>query len=173
MPQTAIEVSIESVAAIAPQLRDELERWSDLEFGNIPYQWAPAQWYAAAYVDGRLAGSLTIVTREMTAGGERFRVAGIGNVVTKPEYRLQGVASAMLRAAADLMRTRLEVEFGLLICGRRLAPVYAKAGWTRVEGPTQFSQPSGMTTYPGFTMVLKLTTRAWPAGAIDLRGLPW
>ncbi len=169
----AIEVRIESAAAIAPALRAELERWSDAEFGSIPYQWTPAEWYAAAYLDGRLAGSLTIVTREVSAGGAPVRVAGIGNVVTRPEYRRRGVASAMMRAAAELMRTRLEVEFGLLICRPAVAPVYAKAGWTRVEGPTRFRQASGMTTYPFDTMVLKLTAREWPSGPIDLCGLPW
>lgn len=169
----AIEVRIESAAAIAPELRDKLDRWSDAEFGQIPYQWAPAEWYAAAYLDGLLAGSLTIVTREISAGGEAVRVAGIGNVMTKPEYRRRGLATAMMRAAAELMRTRLEVEFGLLICQPRVAPVYANVGWTGVRGPTQFRQQSGTTTYPHDTMVLKLTAREWPIGTIDLRGLPW
>ena len=173
MNRAAIDVRIERVAAIDDELRGEIERWTDAQFGHIRYVWAPSEWYAIARVDGRLAGTLTLVTREVAAGRERVRVAGIGNVVTKPECRLRGVASAMMRAASDLMRTTLEVEFGMLICLREVAPVYEKAGWIRVEGPTEFSQPKGRATYPHDTMILKLTARAWPDGPIDLCGLPW
>jgi GNAT superfamily N-acetyltransferase len=168
-----IAVAIHSAIEIDSALRDELEAWDNEQFGQIPYQWAPAEWYAEARVGGRLAGALEIVTREVRVGAESARVAGIGGVKTRPEFRLRGVASAMLSAAADLMRQKLDVEFGLLICQRRVAPVYAKAGWVHVSGPTSFAQPSGIKTYPNDTMVLQLKSRQWPGGAIDLRGNPW
>jgi len=172
--QTAhIAVAIHSAHKIDPVLRNELEAWDHEQFGQIPYQWTPAEWYAEARIEERLAGALEIVTREVKAGVESARVAGIGGVKTKPELRLRGVASAMLSAAAQLMRDRLDVEFGLLICQRRVAPVYEKAGWVRVSGSTSFPQPSGIVTYPSDTMVLKLGTRNWPAGPIDLCGNPW
>lgn len=173
MGSDAIEVRIERADEIGPELKGELKRWTDEVFGYIAYQWAPAEWFATARIGGVLVGSLKIVTREMTAADERVRVAGIGNVVTKPEYGKRGVATAMLRASEDLMRTKLGAEFGLLICRRKVAPVYEKAGWIHVDGPTRFWQPSGIVTYPQDTMVLKLTTREWPGGPIDLCGLPW
>ena len=168
-----IAVAIHIAVEIDPVVRDELEAWDHEQFGQIPYQWASAEWYAEARIEGRLAGALEIVTREVKAGVEPARVAGIGGVKTKPEFRLRGVASAMLSAAARLMGDRLDVEFGLLICQRRVAPVYEKAGWIRVSGPTTFLQPSGMVTYPNDTMVLKLGARTWPDGPIDLCGNPW
>jgi GNAT superfamily N-acetyltransferase len=173
MKRPTTDVRIENVSAIDPNLRDELERWTDTQFGHIRYQWAPSEWYASARLDGHVVGSLTLVTRHMTAAAESIGVAGIGNVVTKPEYRLRGVASAMLRVAADLMRTRLNAEFGVLICRREVAPVYERNEWFRVAGPTRFWQPTGTVTYPDDTMVLKLTARDWPDGPIDLCGLPW
>lgn len=173
MATDAIEVRIDSADEVDPALRDELKRWTDEVFGHIAYQWAPAEWYATARVEGVLVGSLKIATRDMTAADERVRVAGIGNVVTKPEYGKRGVATAMLRAAEDLMRAKLGAEFGLLICRREVAPVYEKAGWIHVEGPTRFRQPSGTVIYPQDTMVLKLTARGWPGGPINLCGLPW
>lgn len=154
MGSDAIEVRIESAQEIDSALYDELKRWTDEVFGHIAYQWAPAEWLATARVKELLAGSLKIVTRDMTAADERVRVAGIGNVVTKPEYSKRGVAPAMLRAAENLMRTKLGAEFGLLICRREVAPVYEKAGWIHAEGPTRFRQPSGTVTYPQDTMVL-------------------
>lgn len=166
-------VTLHNALEIDPALRDELEAWDHEQFGQIPYEWTRAEWYAEARVDDRLAGALEIVTREIRVGVESARVAGIGGVKTKPELRLRGVASAMLSAAAQLMRDRLEVEFGLLICRHRVAPVYEKAGWVQVTGPTSFSQPSGVVTYPYDTMILKLRTRDWPGGSIDLCGTPW
>jgi len=168
-----IAVAIHSAIEIDPVLRDELEAWDHEQFGQIPYQWTSAEWYAEARIDGRLAGALEIVTRAVGVGDESARVAGIGGVKIRPEFRLRGVASAMLSAAAQLMRDQLNVEFGLLICQRRVAPVYAKAGWVRVIGPTRFSQPSGIKSYPDDTMVLQLKSRRWPDGPIDLRGNPW
>ena len=173
MESSSIDVRIHKFSEIDPALRDELEDWTDAEFGHIRYQWAPSEWYVSERLDGHLAGSLTTVTRQMTAGGEPMRVAGIGNVITKSEYRRRGVASAMLRASADHSRTRLNAEFGVLICRREVGPVYEKSGWVRVEGPTRSLQPTGPATYPGDTMILKLTAREWPGGAIDLCGLPW
>ncbi|MFZ1886780.1 MAG: GNAT family N-acetyltransferase [Candidatus Binataceae bacterium] len=173
MGSDAIEVRVERAEQISPELKGELKCWTDQVFGHIAYEWAPAEWFATACIEGLLVGSLKIVTREMTAADQRVRVAGIGNVVTKPEYSKRGVATAMLHAAEDLMRTKLGTEFGLLICRRKVAPVYEKAGWIHVDGPTRFWQPSGIVTYPQDTMVLRLTTREWPSGPIDLCGLPW
>jgi len=168
-----VSVVLHNAFSIDPALRDELEAWDHEQFGQIPWEWTPAEWYAEARIDDRLAGALEIVTREVRAGTESARVAGIGGVKTRPEFRLRGVASAMLAAAAQLMRDRLDVEFGLLICQHRVAPVYQKAGWIQVTGPTNFAQPSGIVTYPYDTMVLKLGAREWPGGPIDLCGYPW
>lgn len=71
------------------------------------------------------------------------------------------------------MRDEMRVEFAILLCRQEVAPVYARLGWTRVDGPTVFMQPSGLTTYPRDTMVLRFTERQWLAGTIDMRGLPW
>ncbi len=83
------------------------------------------------------------------------------------------VASALLSCAAEFMRDKLSLEFGFLLCRREVSPVYAKLGWTLVEGPTIFSQPGGSATYPHETMILRLADREWPCGEIDMMGLPW
>ena len=95
-----IAVAIHSAIEIDPVLRDELEAWDHEQFGQIPYQWTSAEWYAEARIDGRLAGALEIVTRAVGVGDESARVAGIGGVKIRPEFRLRGVASAMLSAGA-------------------------------------------------------------------------
>jgi aminoglycoside 2'-N-acetyltransferase I len=152
-----ISVQVAGANEIPQQLREELERWEEEQFGHLPWQWSRAEWYAIARVDsGHLAGKLEIVKRTLSVGGERAKVAGVGGVVTRPEFRRQGVAAAMLTEAARLMREELLVEFGLLLCQRAVAPVYPKSGWVRVDGPTIFWQPSGVVTYPYNTMILPI-----------------
>jgi len=101
-----------------------------------------------------------------------MRVGGIGGVITKPEWRFRGIAHNLLTYAAAFMRDELGVEFALLLCRREVAPVYANLRWFRVDGPTLFMQPSGITTYPRETMILSFTEQGWPTGTIDMRGLP-
>jgi GNAT superfamily N-acetyltransferase len=167
MMHPSIEVRAESLARSIWSIATNWNR------GLLPHQRTPSQWYVIARLDDHVVGSLTVVPRQMSTGAESMCIAGLGNVITRPEYRLRGVASAMLHAAAGMMRTRLDVEFGVLFCRREVGPVYEKNGWIRVEGPIRFRQADGTKTYPSDTMVLKLTAREWPAGPIDSWGLPW
>jgi len=136
-------------------------------------QWASPEWHLTARIGDQMAGSLTLITRTIVASGEPVAIAGVGNVLTRPDYRRIGVASAMLEAAADLMRGKLGAEFGVLMCRHEVAPLYEKNGWRRVEGPTHFHRPGGIVICPDDTMTLKLTAREWPLGPIDLCGPPW
>jgi hypothetical protein len=116
---------------------------------------------------------LGIFNRIVEVAGARIRVGGIGGVITKPEWRVRGVARNLLTRAAGFMHDEPGVEFAMLLCRREVAPVYAKLGWIHVDGPTVFIQPSGMAPYPRDTMVLRFTERQWPLGTIDMRGLHW
>ena len=167
------QIRIFHVGQEEPQLRKSLPEWFHREFGKTGFIWAAPDYYAILEVGGELVGRLGIFNREIEIAGARIRVGGIGGVITKPEWRLRGVAGELLTRAADFMRSNLGVDFALLLCRREVAPVYAKLGWKRVDGPTIFMQPSGMTAYPRDTMVLRFGTREWPAGTIDLHGLPW
>ncbi len=64
MGADAIEVRIESANEIDPDLKAELKRWTDEVFGRIAYEWAQAEWFATARIEGLLAGSLKVVTRD-------------------------------------------------------------------------------------------------------------
>ena len=114
-----------------------------------------------------------MIRREIFVDGSPLAVAGVGSVMVRTEWRNRRVASLMLERAARHMRDALRVDFGLLVCREEVAPVYERAGWRVVPGPTSFEQASGRATYQRLTMVLQLGTVAWPEGEIDLRGLPW
>ncbi|MGO9454759.1 MAG: GNAT family N-acetyltransferase [Candidatus Binataceae bacterium] len=167
----ALEVS--RAQDVLPAVRDELERWFQQEFGQTTFVWSPAQWYIIARHDGAMVGRMAIVKREIAVGGNKFAVGGVAGVATRPEWRHRGVASALLRAAAEFVSENLHCRFALLLCRPGVAPVYAQAGWERVEAETSCDQPTGRAIYPLFTMILRLASDPWPAGPIDLCGLPW
>jgi len=78
-----------------------------------------------------------------------------------------------MEVAATFIHRELVAEFGLLLCREEVRPFYDRLGWICVPGPTVFDQPSGLVTWPLCTLVLALGATIWPAGTIDLRGLPW
>ncbi|HEY6420551.1 MAG TPA: GNAT family N-acetyltransferase [Candidatus Binataceae bacterium] len=166
-------VEIHSARGLDPALREILEVWFKEEFGQTIYQWSPADWYAVVKADGDPVGRLGILARTIAVGGDAVQVGGIAGVATRPEWRHRGVASVLMRAAAQFIQQDLKCPFGLLLCRRAVSPVYANLGWRPVVGPTSFEQPRGVTTYRSLTMVMQFGERQWRDGAIDLRGLPW
>jgi GNAT superfamily N-acetyltransferase len=166
-------VTVEPLDALPPADRTHIDACFDHHFGRVPYTWATMPWRVMARVEGELAGHLGVLQRTVFAGGREIPVAGIGAVTTHEPYRRRGVAAAMLERAADFMRDELHARFGLLICREAVSPVYERAGWHMVPGPTSFSQPAGPATYAGLTMVLPLTEATWPGGESEFGGLPW
>ena len=57
-----------------------------------------------------------------------LRVGGVGAVLTYPQFRGEGHASALMRGAAEHIRETADV--GLLFCDARTAPLYERLGWT-------------------------------------------
>jgi GNAT superfamily N-acetyltransferase len=168
-----IEASVVALNDLAAEDRTHIDACFAHHFGRVPYVWAPMPYRVMARVDGDLVGHLGVLQRTVLAGGHEIAVAGIGAVTTHEAYRRRGMAAAMLDRAAEFMRDDLHARFGLLICREAVSPVYERAGWHTVPGPTSFSQPAGPAVYPALTMVLDLGGGAWPSGEIELGGLPW
>ena len=105
--------------------------------------------------------------------GSPLRVGGVGGVATSPRWQRRGLAQQLMEKAAAFMRADMGVEFGLLVCGDHMVPYYSRLGWQVVPGPLLVEQPQGKIIFPTTTMVLPLTGKPWPAGTIDLCGLPW
>ncbi len=82
----------------------------------MQYQWAEPDYYGILSVEEKFAGRLAVFDRQVSAGGAIVKVGGIGEVVTKSQFRHRGIASALLSRAAKFMKNELEAEFGLLLC---------------------------------------------------------
>ncbi len=164
---------IRSENDLSPESKVALDEMFDREFCRDPLIYADAHWYAMGILEGRLVGRVGILERRISVGQELLRVGGICGVVTVPEYRDRGIASALLNESVAFIKNRLSLPFALLTYNLRLEVFYERLGWRMVDGPTVFTQPDGARTCKGLTMVVECGSRPWPEGPIDLRGLPW
>ena len=172
-----MEIIIRAEGSLSPAEREFLRLQEHEAFASEAdscFEWtASTHWRVILVEDGQWVSFLGIVERTVSVAGQPLQVAGIANVITRPEWRRRGLARAAMEAAAKLMRCRLCSEFGLLLCYHELVPYYTRLGWQEVAGPLAFQQSWGQATWPWGTMVLPIGDQPWPEGAIDLCGPPW
>ena len=82
------------------------------------------------------------------------------------------VHAAMLQAQ-EFICHELGAEFGMLFCLPRLEPFYARQGWQALEDEVEIDQPAGKVVWPYRVMVKPCGERVWPAGRVEVGGLPW
>lgn len=143
----------------------------DPEFSSI--KWATPDWMALGFLYGELVTQLCLPRREITVGGKKVWVAGIGGMATHPDHQHKGYGSALLAATESFMRDEMQVPFGLLICANETRPFYELARWQLAANGITFWQENQRRTLNTCVMALSLRDRAWPTGEIDLCGSPW
>lgn len=173
-----MHVTIYPDAELPAALRPTLDAWSKVCFPDAHgITWTfETPWHAVVYeANGQPVSYLDILERPCTVGGQPVNLAGIGGVMTPPEFRGRGYASRALEAAADFMRTRIDAPFALLVTGENRIPFYGRLGWQHIQAPLRFYQPDGIDKSDRIAviMILSLHGDPWPDGEIDLRGLPW
>jgi len=134
----------------------------------------PKDWHLFAEIDSRPVAHVGLLGHDVRVGDLPVAVAGMGGVLTAPEFRNRGLARRLLRESIPLMTRTLSAEFGFLFCLPRLLPFYERLGWKRLETPVLVDQPGGGEA-PHFleTMVLQLGSRDWPPGSVRLCSFPW
>lgn len=169
-------------ADITPALHreiDELDRLAfsdehpdaDPEFSTI--QWATPDWMGLGFLQGMIVTQLCLPKREILVDDEKVRVAGVGGMATHPDFQHQGLGSALLKSTEIFMRADLWMPFGLLICADETRPFYERSRWQFASDFLYYNQQSQRRLLKTCVMILQLTDRVWPAGEIDLCGLPW
>lgn len=155
--------------------RHTLFEWGKNIFGveDMLYQWRPKVWHFFVEDEDRVVSHVGVLEAVVRAGDTEVKVGGIGGVVSLPEVQGRGHIHAAMQRAAEFMRDELQVEFGMLFCLPRLVPFYARQGWQLLEESVEFEQPSGPVISPFRSMVLSWDGREWPAGKINVGGLPW
>ena len=182
---TNLHISFLSSIEVTPELDRQIDSLDRLAFSGEDHTteidsiaWASHEWMALGCLDDgttpdALATQLCLLKREILVGGEPVWVAGVGGVATRPEWQRHGLASQLLRAAQTFMRAEIRVPFGLLICADERQHFYAGCGCQSVASTLNFSQDGRQRALKTCVMVLPLADQVWPAGEIDLRGLPW
>src|SRR4051812_37611086 len=75
---------------------------------------------------GRLVAHLRVYDRRVRAGGVVLRIAGVGNVITAPAYRGQGLAGRLLDAMLAAAHTE---GYAYSLLWTHLPSLYARHGW--------------------------------------------
>ena len=138
-------------AEIRPD-RAKTHAWDDFPLILSP---ANAAWTLAATApDGRLAGGIACLIREYSTTSGKVPVAGVGSVVTHPEYRGRGVSTALQNALLTRLRGKnvplavLWTDRPEIYAGRGFAP----AGWERhvdlAEADLPTELPAGFVARP-------------------------
>ncbi len=170
-----MSVQIRLEKNLADAERQTLFEWGKDIFGVADklYQWRPKDWHFIVEENGRVVSHVGVLQTTVRAGQNAVRIGGVGGVVSVPEAQGRGHAQSAMRRAVEFMGDELQVEFGMLFCLPRLAPFYARQGWQLLKETVEFEQPSGPIVSPFCVMVLPFGGREWPAGNIQLGGLPW
>jgi len=116
-----------------------------------------------------------LVVRDILAGKEAVRIAGIQNMAIRPEGRKTGLGAALLTTAMD-EAFRRAIPFSVLFCVPELERYYERFGWVRhdVDVRMDFAGERDV-PIPGknICMVKALTDRPLPAGDLRLEGADW
>lgn len=170
-----MSVEIRFAETLTDEERHTLFGWGENIFGmeDVGYRWRPKVMHFITEEDARAVSHVGVLKTMVRAGGHEVTVGGIGGVVTVPEAQGRRHVHAAMRRAEEFMCAELRVESGMLFCLPRLAPFYARQGWHLIEDEIEFEQPSGKVVWPYHVMVLPCGKYVWPAGRVEVAGLPW
>ncbi len=120
---------------------------------------------------GKIISQVALVHRDGSWNGEPLRIGGVAGVGTDPAYRGQGLATAGMKQAAEILANE-SFGIGALFCAAEMAPFYERLGWRSFEGGVFIAQP-GATRVPWSNCMTLAVKRTVSDGALDVGGLPW
>jgi hypothetical protein len=170
-----LSVEIRYTEALTEEERQALFGWGEDIFGieDRNYRWRPKEYHFITEESGHPLSHVGVVRTAVSVGGRTLTVGGIGGVVTVPAAQGRHLVHAAMLQAAEFICRELGAEFGMLFCLPRLEPFYARQGWQALEDEVEIDQPDGKIIWPYRVMVRPCGDRVWPAGRVEVGGLPW
>jgi predicted N-acetyltransferase YhbS len=124
--------------------------------------------------DGRLLAVCGAVVAEVEVEGSgAFGVVGLGSLFVTRSERESGLASRLFAPLLELAG-ELGPDRAMLFCRAELVPFYRRMAFAEIAAPVWADQPGGQVEMPIAAMWRALRTGAdWPAGRVDVQGLPF
>jgi aminoglycoside 2'-N-acetyltransferase I len=139
-------------------------------------EWAARQSSVIVWDDtgGQALAHAGLLTRQARWNDGHLKVGGVGGVMTHPEFRGRGFASAAVNHCVQFFREQGDIDFGLLVCEPHLVPFYERLGWRFFSGELFVAQHGKTTKFTLCgTMTIPVRLQAELSGTIDLLGPPW
>ena len=137
-------------------------------------EWADATIRAMAWQEGRMVCHVGALLRAAMMDERAVRVGGVGEVMTAPDVRRQGHATALLPVMCRHLSEVQQVSFLMLFCAPALRGFYGRLGWRPFTGKLFIGQRGGSIEFPLDPPLVQDGTRTVPAsGILDLCGPPW
>ena len=173
-----MHIDIKPLNQYPPSLTDDIERWDRQIFtgsAEAADRWADPDWRLVVWEGDTWVTVLQMFMRTITVGGQPVKVGGIGGVMTLPDRRGHGYATAAMQRAVQFLGDEREVPFSLLICLPKVSPFYAALGWEPVNAPAYYETSGRKQLFVYYTsmMIYRHNGDPWPQGDIDLCGPPW
>jgi hypothetical protein len=97
----------------------------------------------------------------MEYGAQRFKLYGLGDVMTVPQHRHKGYGDRIVREATAHIRSDPEADAALLLTRPELTELYQRSGWEHVPGlRVASSEDEGNEASNAFPMMLFLSVAA-------------
>lgn len=143
--------------------RDEARRMVidafDGEFTDADWEHCLGGMHALIFDHGALIAHAAVVQRRLLYRDTALRCGYIEGVAVREDRRGQGLASAVMNAAEQVLRGAYQL--GALSASDAGRHIYPPRGWLAWQGPTSVLSPDGVTRTPdddGCLFVLPLTT---------------
>ena len=158
-----------------PPNEEDVFGWGTDLFGVASYglQWATPEWRLLLRVGDKPVVHIAVLRRTVMVNGRAVAVGGMTRLITIPQQRNLGLATLALDHAARFITEELGLAFAMGFCVDRMIPFYRQRGWHEVDDRVMIDQPAGKLLSPCTCVVLPCGVEKWPAGEVDIGGLPW
>lgn len=93
--------------------------------------------------------------------GQSFKLYGLGDVITRPEFRHKGYGGRIVEEATTHIKSDRAADAAVLLTEPKLEPLYQRSGWGYVPGlRVATGEYDGCIAWESFPMMLFLSAKA-------------